>query len=147
MGREAGPTISVSTSDFYITGNSNDATSGIAKYCYNTSDTPGSYTDVPSITVGAYSVPQYHVQATGTYRCHVLDTAGNHNFDTTSQITYYTYHCNYCGQNTNSLTNHYRCPIHYADQHCGSYVSSCETATGTCRDSSSDIVEKKQRLG
>ncbi len=118
MGKEAGPTISVSTSGFYITGNSSDATSGVAKYCYNTSDTPGEYTDVPEITVGAYSVPQYHVQATGTYRCHVLDTAGNHNFDTTSQITFYTYHCNYCGQNTNSLTNHYRCPTHYAQMSC-----------------------------
>ena len=128
MGREAGPDISVSTSGFYITGNSSDATSGVAKYCYNTSDTPGSYTDVPTITVGAYSVPQYHVTASGTYRCHVLDTAGNHNFDTTEEITFYTYHCNYCGQDTNDLTNHYRCPTHYASQLCSTY-STCSVGS------------------
>ena len=107
VGKKVGPTVSVSTSGFYITGNANDATSGTAKYCYNTSDSPGSYSNVPSITVGTYSVPQYHVTASGTYKCHILDTAGNYARASSSYITYYTYHCNYCGQNTNSL--HYCC--------------------------------------
>ena len=131
MEKVIGPTVSASTSGFYITGNSNDATSGIAKYCYNTSDTPGGYTDVPTITVGAYSVPQYHVTATGTYRCHVLDTAGNHNFDTTSQITYIKFHCNWCDQDTNDVSTHYRCPIHYTSQTC-SGSGKCNAAISYC---------------
>ena len=130
MEKVIGPTISVSTSGYYLSGNSSDATSGVAKYCYNTSDTPGSYTNVPAITVGAYSVPQYHVTATGTYRCHVLDTAGNYGVGLSDYITYYTYHCNYCNQNTNSI--HYNCPTHYTSQSCLTTSKSCSFGADSC---------------
>ena len=124
MGKVIGPAVSVSTSGYYLTGKATDTLSGTAGYCYNTSDEPGEYTDADGST-SEFTAEQYHVQATGTYRFHAKDIAGNHSFDTTSQITFYTYHCNYCGLNTNSLTTHYRCPTHYASQSCGSYSSSC----------------------
>ncbi len=118
MEKVIGPTISVSTSGFYLTGKSTDTLSGTAGYCYNTSDEPYGYTDADG-SITEYTAEQYHIQATGTYRFHAIDVAGNHSFDTTEEIIFYTYHCNYCGQDTNSLTNHYRCPTHYSSQTCG----------------------------
>ena len=137
MGKIIGPTISVSTSGFYITGYSTDTLSGTAGYCYNTSTSApskSSYTSVNNSPTSRYTASQYHVTASNTYRFHAIDTAGNHNYDSTSAITYYTYHCNYCNQNTNSL--HYNCPTHFSTLICSNSRDSCLISGLTCRCSS-----------
>ena len=137
MEKVIGPIVSVSTSGYYLTGYSTDTLSGTAGYCYNTStSTPSknSYTSVANRPTSKYAASQYHVTSSNTYRFHAIDTAGNHNYDSTSKITYYTYHCNYCGQDTNLL--HYNCPTHYSNQTCStSSGSSCAVGGGTCGSS------------
>ena len=132
MEKTIGPTISVSTSGFYITGYSTDTVSGTAGYCYNTSTSApskSSYTSVTNRPTSKYTASQYHVTSSNTYRFHAIDTAGNHNYGSTSYITYYKYHCNYCNQDTDSL--HYNCPTHYETQSCSLNSSPC-TATYKC---------------
>ena len=136
MEKVIGPTISVSVDGYYITGKATDTVSGTAGYCYNTSTSApnkNDYTSVTNCPTSKYTASQYHVTASNTYRFHAIDTAGNHNYDSTAAITYYSYHCNYCGQNTNSLTNHYRCRIHYSSLTCGTFVNFCSVkGSGIC---------------
>ena len=125
MGREAGPTISVSESVMYVTGTSEDLLSGTVGYCYNQSDTPDEFTFVEPTQTTSYTAPQFKITASGVWRFHAKDLAGNTDFKSTSSLTKYTYHCNYCNQDTNSI--HYRCPTHKTKS--GSY---CLTSQSTC---------------
>ncbi len=128
MGREAGPTISVSTSGMNITGTAEDLLSGTVGYCYNQSDTPDEFTSVEPVQTASYTAPQFKITASGVWRFHAKDLAGNSDFKSTSSLTKLTYHCNYCNQDTNSL--HFNCPMHFSSRSCSLSGGTCDLMLG-----------------
>ncbi len=128
MEKVIGPIISVLQDNIYITGTSEDNLSGTAIYRYDPPNKTGTSNSVSNVT-GKYTAPKFELTTSGKWTFYAQDTAGNYARASSSYITYYTYHCNYCGQNTNSL--HYRCPKHYRSQTCSTSVTRCGVA-GYC---------------
>ena len=117
----------MSNSNKTIYGYASDSTSGVESYCFNTSASPGKYTNVtPHTEQKTYNGT---ASSSTTYYFHVKDTAGNYK-NTSSYIIIYTYHCNYCNQDTTLV--HYRCPVH-------GNSTGCLTTSGTCNVSSYGI--------
>ena len=122
-----GPTISMSNSNKTLYGYASDATSGVESYCFNTSSSPGSYSHVtPHTEQKTYTGS---ASSSTTYYFHVKDTAGNYK-NTSSSITVYLYHCNWCNKDTTII--HYNCSQHYRSKSCLSSSGTCSVSTGIC---------------
>ena len=121
MGREAGPTISVSQDNIYITGTSEDNLSGTAIYRYDPPNSQGEIKNVDTITTELFTAPQFELTTSGIWTFYAQDTAGNSDTKQTSSIT--LYRCNYCNQKTVQL--HYNCPTHFAYCRCSDSSLTC----------------------
>ena len=134
MEKAIGPTISnPTTTSTHLKCSILDTLSGFKEYTYSVSSV------IPSDAHALFSNPftnetplDYTIKQSGTWLLTVKDLAGNtveHNY---GYLTFYSYYCNYCGQNTNSL--HYRCPTHYSSQSCSSSRETCSVKS-TCNGS------------
>ncbi len=122
VGREAGPTVSVSQSTIYITGTSEDNLSGTAIYRYDPPNNQGELKNVDNITTETFTAPQFELTTSGIWKFTGIDQAGNSDSAETEDITLYL--CNYCNQKTVQL--HYNCPTHFNSRSCTTWSTTCD---------------------